>query len=374
MHVTNRRRLGVRPARFSLLEVCCAFVVVLVLARSSPARADAPARPSRSRCDAPMPIAQGRRQFRHFMNRLVMDHEAAFHRGRDVFVRDGDAQWVVAKFEYGLPGRALADEDVDVYLLRDCSRWESLGSVRTSSRGAVVALPDGTTSRDDGLVAIRIPDHARLAVGMHRVRFVVRGDRSYADALVDVLPRDAHFVVSDIDGTLTESESAVFLWELGVHRVPTAHPGAAAVLRRFASLGYHVFYLTGRPEWTAAETHEWLRANGFPLGVLRERSDLHTGLFARNVGAYKIRNLVATAQTFGRAPDFAFGNTEVDVAAYDAASVDDAHQFYYRFDGDRRGGRRNDDYRALLVGFAGLPSIVATETAATMAPATLSHF
>ncbi len=64
---------------------------------------------------------------------LVTSQGAPQHRGRDLFLRVGDPQWVLGKFAYGLADKDLKGEDV--YLLRNCTgSSEHLGTA-TTTRG-----------------------------------------------------------------------------------------------------------------------------------------------------------------------------------------------------------------------------------------------
>ena len=62
---------------------------------------------------------------------------SANHRGRDMVLTPSDTQWVLGKIAYGAIDKDLKDEDVDVWVQRDCgARWEKLGTTRTTSDGA----------------------------------------------------------------------------------------------------------------------------------------------------------------------------------------------------------------------------------------------
>src|SRR6185436_13793843 len=110
-----------------------------------------------------------------------------------------------------------------------------------------------------------IPKAAALGLGRHRLLFVVQGDHTLADQYIEVLPAGSRFVVTDVDGTQTESEVAEFA-AVFLGTDPAARPHGADVLWAFADLGYQIFYLTARPEWLTARTHEWLGLHGYPPG------------------------------------------------------------------------------------------------------------
>ncbi len=303
-------------------------------------------------CDAPPPAPGATVAWRHLTTRLTVALGSARHRGRDLFLREGEAQWALAKFAYGLNDDDLNDEDVDLYLLRDCTRWEMLGTARTSLDSAPHAAVEGVNDTG-GRVYFEIPAARRLAVGWHRVRFVVRGDHTVADQWIRVIPAGARVVVSDVDGTLTESENAALL-ALLTGPPPGANAGGAAMLQALVARGWEVFYLTARPEWLAASTHDWLTLRGFPRGIVHTTLGL-TGATGAPAQSFKTAELAALRTRFGRAPDYGFGNTDSDVGAYVAGGV--AVPYYYRYTGDVRGGTRVDDYTPLAARFSTLAPV-----------------
>lgn len=281
-------------------------------------------------------------------SRAVIIQGEARHRGHDVFVRDGAAQWAIAKFAYGAADADLKGETVDLFVSRNGGAWEPLGTATTTEDNE--HQPVAGVADDGGRVFFEIPAARRLGVGLHRVHFVVRGDRTVAEAYVHVLPANARWAVTDVDGTITESENAEAL-DVLFRRSPTAHPGAPEALRALAQRGYAIFYLTARPDWLRTRTHEWLRERGFPEGVVHTTLTF-TGAFNGPAQEFKSAELAATRAIFNRAPDYAFGNRASDVAAYSSVEVAAGRAFYYRFDGDVRTGVHHDDYRTLVSGLS----------------------
>lgn len=302
------------------------------------------------RCDVAAPTPSPVVPWRHLTTRIT----AALgqrHRGRDLFLRESDAQWGIARFAYGATDDDLQDEDVEVFLLRGCATWERLGETRTTRDNAHATI-EGVVD-NGGYVYFPVPASARLGVGRHRLRFVVRGDHTFADQYIEVLPADAHVVVSDVDGTLTENETAEWLSVFG-GASPAVNAGAPEALWALARRGYMVFYLTARPEWLAARTHQWVRERGLPAGLV------HTMLnFTGGTGAaaftFKRDELLILRSRLGHPVDYALGNTDTDAQAYDAAGISPATAYYYRFTGDRRGGQLANDYRALVAPFSAGP-------------------
>jgi hypothetical protein len=319
----------------------------------APVLTDAPLNcPPPPACDAPPPAPSPTTSWRNLLTRLTVAKGAPRHRGRDLFLREGDPAWALGKFAYGVIDDDLNDEDVEVFLLRNCATWERLGEARTSTDRAPHPPIEGVDDTG-GRVYLPITPERPLAVGWHRVRFVVRGDHSAADQWIRVVPRDSRFVVTDIDGTLTDNENAQFT-SLLTGRPPGMNPGGPAVLNALVSRGYEVLYLTARPEWLYPTTHTWLRDNGFPRGVVHTTLGL-TGALGGAAVTFKTQEIAAMRARFGAAPEVGIGNTDSDVTAYTTQSV--RSRFYYRYTGDVMGGTRVDDYNALAASLRALPAI-----------------
>lgn len=276
------------------------------------------------------------------------------HRGRDLVLRETDAQWALAKFAYGANDDDLQDENVDVWLQRDCSgAWEMLGTARTSDDGeypTVYGVED-----TGGWVFFEIPESARLSVGRHRLHFVVKGDLTTTDQLIEVVDANAHFVVSDVDGTLTESENAELLVLLNGPS-PAVQPGAPEALSALAARGYKILYLTARPGWLTTRTHEWVDEVGLPPGLVHTTFTF-TGALNAAAATFKREELAALTETIGRPIDFGIGNRESDATAYVEAGIVAEHRLLYQLDGDAMGGVIFDDYRDLVAGFETLPLV-----------------
>lgn len=279
---------------------------------------------------------------------------SARHRGRDLILAPTDTQLALAKFAYGANDDDLQDEDVDVWLQRDCAgAWEKLGTVRTSEDGdnpTVYGVED-----TGGWVFFEVPESARLGVGRHRFHFVVKGDLTTADQLVEIVSPSSRFVVSDVDGTLTESENAEVLTLLNGPS-PAVQPGAPEALSALASRGYRILYLTARPGWLTTRTHEWLDERGLPPGLVHTTFTF-TGALNEAAATFKREELAALGATLGRTIDFGIGNRESDAAAYVEADIVPEHRLLYRLEGDAMGGVVFDDYRDLVAGFEALPLV-----------------
>ncbi|MEZ4339650.1 MAG: hypothetical protein R3B82_23750 [Sandaracinaceae bacterium] len=156
-------------------------------------------------CDAPLPDLGATTDWRHTSSRITAAIGSPRHRGRDLFLTDGDAQWALAKFAYGIDDDDIKDEDVDIYLLRGCEgSWEHLG-VATTTRDGDHATVEGVEDTG-GRVYFRSPRRSELGRGRHRLLFVVQADHSVAEQYVEVVAPGTRFAITDVDSTQTERE------------------------------------------------------------------------------------------------------------------------------------------------------------------------
>src|SRR5690349_14222982 len=191
--------------------------------------------------------------FNHFESKLTALLGDSNHRGRDEIFVIGGTQTITGKFAYGVNDKDLEGEDVEVWAERGCKgAWDKLGVAKTN---------------DDGRISFEVPKEKTLRGGRHRLRLVVAGDHTSTDLLVDVVPKHTKIFVSDVDGTLTSSETAEFP-ALLVGELPGAQPDAANVLSALAEKGYHPVYITARAERLNDRTHEFLKTKGFPRGIV----------------------------------------------------------------------------------------------------------
>ncbi len=296
-------------------------------------------------CDAAPPVPGPLVMWRNPIEAgLSISFGAPRHRGHDLFLRDGDPQWAIAKLAYGSVDKDLHDEEVEVWVLRGCAgSWEPLGTAITTRDGeheTVLGVDDS-----GGRVYLEIPAAQRLPIGRHRIHFVVRGDHTTADQYIEVLPADARFVVTDVDGTQTEAELAEFEAVFGGDD-PTARPYGAEMLQAYAARGYHVFYLTARPEWLHLRTHEWLRSHGYPEGIVHTTLDGNPA-FGTAAHEFKVAHLALLRASFPAAIEAAFGNTDTDESAFLASEIPNDRVFLYQFE-PLMGGTRIDDYGPMV--------------------------
>lgn len=307
-------------------------------------------------CAAPLPDFGPARGFHKTSSKLTAKIGSPRHRGRDLFLLEGQDAWVLGKFAYGLLDDDIKGEEIDVYLLKDCGNtWSLVGTFLTSEDGENKEV-HGVIDTGGRLFVNLGSEGISLDVGRHRIVMVVAGDLTYAEQFIEVIRPQARVVVTDIDGTLTSSEYAALTDVAGLPPAE-AHPGAADMLWAFAIRGYKVFYLTARPEWMTPLTREWLPLRGFPPGVLHTTLS-KIGAVGSSATDAKTKELAWLHATTTIVPSYAFGNKTSDVAAYGGGR--------YRADGMLllrtrwRCERRNDPrglHRARRCGGASSPGL-----------------
>lgn len=294
------------------------------------------------------------RPFRHHGSSLTRSLGSPRHRGRDRFFRPGDAQVLLAKFAYGMIDSDLKDEDVDVYVRRACGpTWEKVGTAVTTTNETHHPSVDGVEDRG-GQIFFKIPDGATLDVGRHVLRLVVAGDLTFTEVMIEVVNPGTPLFVSDVDGTLTSSENVEMLKVLE-GKIPDAHPGAAAAFQILVEKGYRPMYLTARPEMLVPRTRAFLRAHGFPLGIVHTSPATFGAGMGASAAAFKKTEL-ESLKAMGLQPTFGFGNMPSDSDAYDAAGIEESRRIFYRIDGSYK-GRRIESYEDLRTELSALPSL-----------------
>ncbi|XP_026550097.1 membrane-associated phosphatidylinositol transfer protein 2-like, partial [Notechis scutatus] len=120
---------------------------------------------------------------------------------------------------------------------------------------------DTEIANSSGRVSYMIPEQRRLGIGVYPVKMVVRGDHTYADSYITVLPRGTEFVVFSIDGSFAASVSIM-------GSDPKVRAGAVDVVRHWQELGYLNIYVTGRPDMQKQRVVAWLERLLFPHGIV----------------------------------------------------------------------------------------------------------
>ncbi|RYZ72920.1 MAG: phosphatidylinositol transfer protein [Proteobacteria bacterium] len=277
------------------------------------------------------------------------------HRGRDLIVASGAPIWIQAKFSYGIVDADLHKEPIDIYLSQGCnSGLKKIGQAITSNDNDNPAVDD--VKDTGGRIYVNLADLGikSLPVGRHRVVFVVPGDNTTAELYITVVDPRQKIVVSDIDGTLTESELAAAVDVFGGSA--KAHAGAPEALQILKNKGYEIIYLTARAEWFGAGTRKWLREHGFPLGTLRTTNS-KIGATGQPAIDYKTRELVNFYYATGITPTIALGNKETDVVAYGAVNIEPQNTFFINLDKDLAGGIGFSEYDSIAQTFKDSPKV-----------------
>ncbi len=310
-------------------------------------------------CDAPLPDAGPELDWERTQSSALTASGAERHRGYDMFYNPDDWQWIMAKFAYGPTDWDLAGERVDLFLLEGCEgEFEPLGSAFTTDDGQHPTIEGVADS--GGWVYFQMP--RPLPLGRHRVHMVVRGDGSRTDTYIEVVEPGTPIFLSDIDGTLTTFEFERFI-DVLLDTIPDINAGAPEAFDILVERGYRPMYLSARPEFLAKRTDEFLAERGLPPGIVRTSLSA-TGALGSAAVAYKSEQLAILAER-GLVPAFAFGNTDSDSEAYEAAGIEPLeHRFFVQFD-DPRGGRRIEDYTELLEEFGALESVCRVISSAT---------
>jgi phosphatidate phosphatase PAH1 len=256
------------------------------------------------RC-AGSPATGPSRGFRSFRHSIVTRFSHARHRGVDLIATSTDDQTLRGKLAYGVVDKSLEHEDIELFACI-AGNWQTLGTTRTN---------------DDGRFALQLQGANRLPVGLRNIYGSVVADRSSVRFLAYIAPPGSPIMVSDVDGTLTSSESS-FVKAVFLGRGVRAQPGAAEALRLAAASGYQIVYLTARSERFTDATRAWLAQQGFPRGPLRLAPTLVTKPGSATV-AYKERALRDLAPFEVRA----LGNRNSDVSAYTGAGIPASHIF-----------------------------------------------
>uniref|UniRef100_A0A3Q1GM59 Phosphatidylinositol transfer protein membrane associated 2 n=1 Tax=Acanthochromis polyacanthus TaxID=80966 RepID=A0A3Q1GM59_9TELE len=173
----------------------------------------------------------------------------ANHRVNDAVFTEDSQQLVMGRFMYGpLDMVTLAGEKVDLHIMIQppSGEWVYFNTEVTNSSGRVSFI---------------IPEDRRLGIGVYPVKMVVRGDHTFADSYLTVIPRGTEFVVFSIDGSFAASVSIM-------GSDPKVRAGAVDVVRHWQDLGYLIIYVTGRPDMQKQRVVAWLSQHNFPHGIV----------------------------------------------------------------------------------------------------------
>ncbi|KAM7144685.1 membrane-associated phosphatidylinositol transfer protein 2 isoform 8-T10 [Macrochelys suwanniensis] len=171
------------------------------------------------------------------------------HRINDAIANEDGPQTLTGRFMYGpLDMVTLTGEKVDIHIMTQPPSGEWI-------------YFDTEISNSSGRIAYVIPENKRLGIGVYPVKMVVRGDHTYADSYITVLPKGTEFVVFSIDGSFAASVSIM-------GSDPKVRAGAVDVVRHWQDLGYLIIYVTGRPDMQKQRVVAWLAQHNFPHGIV----------------------------------------------------------------------------------------------------------
>lgn len=242
-------------------------------------------------------------EFRHVSNEIIAELGDPRHRGFDLIAAaSAGTQTLEGWMTYTLADKALEDEDVDLYACVD-SAWAKLGTART----------DG-----EGHFALALADANRLPVGMRDVYASVVGDRTGTAFLAYVAPDAVPLLVTDVDGTLTDSENA-FIETVVNGEQPGQQAGASAAFTAAAAMGYQIVYVTARGNQYTNATRQWLADQGFPRGPLRLAASFVT-LPGDDTVEFKTKAITGVIAQ-GLSVAIGVGNRATDITAYANAGL-----------------------------------------------------
>jgi hypothetical protein len=225
---------------------------------------------------------------------------AANHSSQDQIDPDGATVTLPGKFTYGVVSADLEDEDIRVSI-DDCTGWQELGAFATNS---------------DGRIAVPVPAGMLPGPGVYEARFQVLGDQSTTYSFVWVLPRGTRIALTDIDGTMTQSDYELFMQMADGSHVPVAYPGAIDLTLAHAERGHVVVFLTGRPYWLSNHTRDWLADLAFTPGPFHGTDSNGEAVPSEGgVGAFK-RGYLQSLLAAGYEIDVGYGNASTDIYAY----------------------------------------------------------
>uniref|UniRef100_A0A8C3DHE5 Phosphatidylinositol transfer protein membrane associated 2 n=1 Tax=Corvus moneduloides TaxID=1196302 RepID=A0A8C3DHE5_CORMO len=175
----------------------------------------------------------------------------ANHRINDTIANEDGPQTLTGRFMYGpLDMVTLTGEKVDIHIM-------------TQPPSGEWVYFDTEISNSSGRISYVIPEERRLGIGVYPVKMVVRGDHTFADSYITVLPKGTEFVVFSIDGSFAASVSIM-------GSDPKVRPGAVDLTAalHWQDLGYLIIYVTGRPDMQKQRVVAWLAQHNFPHGIV----------------------------------------------------------------------------------------------------------
>lgn len=174
---------------------------------------------------------------------------SANHRANDCITLEDQEQTLIARFMYGpLDMVSLSGEKVDVYVM-------------TQPPSGEYVLFDTAVTGSGGKFSFSIPEDKKLPVGIYPFKLVVRGDHTWVDSNLAVLPPKTEAVVFSIDGSFTTN-----VYIRG--KDPKVRAGAVDVVRHWQELGFLIIYVTSRLDFQKIKVMSWLAEHNFPYGLV----------------------------------------------------------------------------------------------------------
>ncbi|XP_021508427.1 membrane-associated phosphatidylinositol transfer protein 2 isoform X8 [Meriones unguiculatus] len=244
--------------------------------------------------------SQPREKWQRKRTHVKLRNVTANHRVSDAVANEDGPQVVTGRFMYGpLDMVTLTGEKVDVHIMMQPPSGEWL-------------YLDTLVTNNSGRVSYTIPETHRLGVGVYPIKMVVRGDHTFADSYITVLPKGTEFVVFSIDGSFAASVSIM-------GSDPKVRAGAVDVVRHWQDLGYLIIYVTGRPDMQKQRVVAWLAQHNFPHGVVSFCDGLVHDPLRHKANFLKL--LISELHLRAHA---AYGSTK-DVAVYNSISLSPMH-------------------------------------------------
>lgn len=281
-------------------------------------------------CSAP---PDGTREpFRHMRSRVAKSLGDPRFRGVDLVASEDDAEQTLGgKLAYTAFDKDVEGEKVELHACV-AGAWRWIDNARTG--------PEGRFS-------VSLTGERRLPIGLRDLYAFVPGDGGGVRFLAYVAPRGTSVIVTDVDGTITESEEAIFntvLFGDDIGHQPSAPQVLAAAKRP-------IVYLTSRGDQYTEVTRLWLAIHGFPRGPLRLARATITAPGPKTV-AFKTEAM----RGLGVPVAAGIGNRASDIAAYANLGLPATHIFinlpeFATEVGDELAARKAtgfDDYRELL--------------------------
>lgn len=248
--------------------------------------------------------------FRHKRNSLMSIFQAN-HSGNDTVVALGKDAHIESKFCYGMVGKDLFDEYVEVWV-DDCS-----GEYKLLHRG----LTDSS-----GRLSWSLPTNLLESSGEYRIWMRVVADGSSVMSTLRILEPGSKVVIFDIDGTLTTIEDQASLEVIsdfigGNYSPPTRDFAAELSRHLHKDKECQIVYLSGRHYLLNNMTRIWLARNDFaPGSVMITQSIFDLYPSNSSVGQFKLKRLKQITES-GLEIVRAYGNAKTDIFAYKGAGL-----------------------------------------------------